>query len=246
MVSVNHAANNRQNPPAKPPKLHWRHMDALRWCGDDHHANNEIAVTPGRAPRAIWRAHEYCRTLAQVKPLIEAGLLELVRTEIYPGASCDVYTTSKAGKAAVESYYAHSHAKNDAEWAATDARVQAEQKAKDRIALTAALEEQFGGNYYIPALEDAIHNSEAPFLDVPMPEVCPHGKDGLPVTIREYLLCLWFRILPDDLYKIICDFLVWGETIGYDDALAMLRDRLDDDEDDETGGDLHSPYGRIS
>lgn len=244
MLSKNRVSNNGQQP-AKPPKLHWRQMDALRWCGDDHHADNEIAVTPGRAPRAIFRAHEYCKELKSVQPLIDAGYLRLVRTETYPGgASCDVYTTSESGVAAVEAYYAASHAKNDPHYAAIDARLKAEQKATTRMVLTAALEEQFKGNYYIPALEDAISESQTPFLDVPMPDYAPHGRDGLPITIREYLIALWFQVLPDELYKTISSLLIWGETIGFDEALAMFTDQ--DEDDDEDKGDLTNPVGRIS
>lgn len=248
MVSVNHAANNSQNPPAALPKLHWRQWDILRYIEDDCHDEEKfVTVTPGRPPRPVQRAHDYFRTHAQIKRLVDLGLLEHVRAEIYPGgACCDIYATTAAGKAAVIAYYARSHENSRERNEAYAAKRDAQNKTLNRLALRAALEEQFGGNYYTPALHDDIIDSKTPFLDMPMPMFAPRGRDGLPISLREYLIALWYECLDDELQKTIGDFLLWGETIGYDDAAAMLRDKLDEDEDDETGGDLDRPYGRIS
>lgn len=225
MVSANHAANNSQNQTAAPPKMHWRHMDILRWCDDTTEAKNVITVTPGKPPRIIWRTHDYCRSLEQVKPLIDAGYIEYLRTEIYAGgASCEIYITSKKGRAAVESYYAKGHEQNAESEAAYQAKRAAEKRENWRKACHAELKKQFGVNLYLPAIFGEISDSNTPFIDSPLPEFAPNNRDGQPMSIREYLIILWSRLLSDEGVALMNKFLTWGDAIGFEEAAAMLSE----------------------
>lgn len=228
--------------------LTWFEMDTLR-AGDDHVEHPEfIAVTDGAPGSTIRAAYNFARPRKSVQRLIDLKMLEFVRHETYArGAQCDVYKLSYKGKQTVEAFYSSVDARTQDARDDFAARRASRQRELDRLTLTTALEIQFGGNYYIPSLQDMIDKSQTPFLDVPMPTIAPTGSDGLPVTIREYLICLWFRVLPDDLYKRISSFLKWGDVIGFDDAAAMFLDSVDSDQDeDDDDGDMHSPYGRLS
>lgn len=243
MVSnVGQVDNGQTTPTARGvsalPKLHWRQLDLLMYCMDTSDGDEYVAVTPGKPPRVVWKHHNFFRTHAQIKPLVDLGLLELVRTEIYPnGASCEIYTASQKARRMITEHLASLRELSRARYEAAEAKRQAEIQALYRQGLIQALEQQYGGNYFIPSLQDDITESKTPFLDTPMPLYAPK-REGLPITIREYLITLWFEVLPDEAMQLIKDFFMWADALGEDEAMKMMKDRWGEDDEPPTYGNI--------
>lgn len=234
MLRTNQESDNREI----LRRLHWRHTDLLMYCmGTDGDAY--VTVTPGKPPRVVQRQHDFFRTHTQIKPLVDLGLLELVRTEVYPnGASCEIWTASDKARRIITGHLESLRAFSAARHAAEDERRQAEIKAAYRECLIAELDKQYSGDYFIPALDDAIRTSTTPFLDTPMPMFAP-TVGGHPISIRDYLIHLWIQILPDDAVNLMKEFLMWSDVLGEDEAAQMLRDKLGIEDEPPT-------YGRIN
>jgi hypothetical protein len=236
MLSLNRPASKNQKAPFQAKDLHWRELDMLMWCMDSD-GDSCIAVTPGKPPYRIRQEHVMAKPLEKVKKFIDAGLIAYYRTEIYPkGTCCDVYRITPAGQDFVNDHYGRNdpkHAEREAERAAE--RVKNERMAW-RIITRAELERQFGANLYLPSIFGEINDSNTPFIDAPLPSYAPNNRDGQPVTIREYMVILWSRMLSDKGIDMMSKFLTWGEAIGFEESADMLHENSDFSAYDLFGG----------
>lgn len=227
MLSTNRSASNGQAQPAASigyADLKWYEIDLLTWCMDQD-GDQCIAVTPGKPPYRIRKEYVYCRPLEKAKKFIDAGLIEYQKTEIYKnGASCDVYKLTAAGKGLVNDYYNRNHEKNAERDADFNTKRDENNRLAWRIMYRAELKKQFGANLYLPSIYPEIVDSKTPFIDAPLPLIAPSGRDGQPISIREYLFLLWTRLLTDKAHKMVSDFFTWGDAIGYENAADMLRE----------------------
>lgn len=212
------ARNNGQK-----PRFTWYEMDTLRAGEDTIEQNEFIAVTEGAPGSTIRAAYHFARPRKSVQRLIDGGYLTFVRHEIYPrGASCDVYKLSPSGKAAVEAFYSECHEESHERDEAYNAKRKADERWAWRIASRAELERQFGVNLYLPSIFGEICESTTPFINAPLPTIAPNGRDGQPISIREYMLTLWTALLSEEGQKKLGDLLIWGQAIGFQDAADML------------------------
>lgn len=207
-------------------------MDTLRGGAETVENTELIAVTDGLPGSTIRRAYNFTRPRKSVQRLIDDGYLTFVRHETYArGASCDVYKLSASGKAAVETFY-------------DDVQTRYSKPADDgtnqriawRLICRAELEKQFGPKLYLPSIFAEISDSNCPFIDSPLPSFAPNTRDGQPVTIREYMMILWSRLLSEKGAKILSDFCTWGGVIGFENAADMLHENSNFSAADLFGG----------
>lgn len=221
--------------------LTWFEMDTLRGGHDHIEHPHFIAVTEGPPGSTIRAAYEFARPRKSVQRLIDSGYLTFVRHETYPrGAQCDVYNLSNKGCEIVENFYASGHDDGGDNNTARINTAHLQRAAETRRqVLTMALDEQFGGNYHLSALYNEIAESKTPFLDLPLPSPSL-GMDGTPISIREYLICCWWVVLPDDAAKLVKDFFMWADVLGEDEAMKLMKDRSGEDDEPPS-----STYGNI-